>query len=49
MELEFLPRDYRYMVSQGMTIKDLKCVNGVVLLFLGDKALTIKIPLQRRG
>lgn len=48
MELEFLPRGYRYMVSQGMTIKDLKCVNGVVL-FLGDKALTIKIPLQRRG
>ena len=32
-----------------MSIKDMKYVDGVIFLYLGDKALTIKIPLQRRS
>lgn len=43
MELESLLWDYRSAASQSMTIKDLKCVDGAVFLYSGDKALTIKI------
>lgn len=40
---------YRLTASEDMGIEDMKCVDGVIFLYLGDKALTIKIPLQRRG